>query len=135
MQEETLPLQQFKGCDQKGHTEDNCWKLNYEKHPKYFKKNKKATLISVDAKEWVDTTSDLEGNINFTNIQKEVALVGCSHKEEKVMTELLCTKNHMKHNKVYCLFDPSSHSNLISTQMVEKLGMDTRDHPHPYPLG
>jgi hypothetical protein len=62
----------------------------------------------------VEITSDPEGNINCTNLQKEVALFGCNYKEEKVMTELLCIKIHMKQNKVDCLFDPSSQSNLIS---------------------
>jgi hypothetical protein len=82
-QEETPSIQQCKGCDRKGHTEENCWKLHPEKHPKYFQKKKKKELISVDVEEWVDNTSDPEGNINCTNIQKEVALVGCNHKEEK----------------------------------------------------
>jgi hypothetical protein len=44
--------------------------------------NKKA-LISVDDEERVDNTSDQEGKINCTNIQKEVPLVSCSHKEEE----------------------------------------------------
>jgi hypothetical protein len=134
-QEETPSIQQCKGCDRKGHTEENCWKLHPEKCPKYFQKKKKKALISVDVEEWVDNTSDLEGNINCTNIHKEVALVSCSHKEEKVMTELFCIKIHMKQSKVDCLFDPGSQSNLISTQLVEKLGLETQDHPHPYPLG
>jgi hypothetical protein len=51
------------------------------------------------------------------------------------MTKLFCIKIHMKQSKVNCLFDLSSQSNLISTQLVEKLGLETQDHPHPYPLG
>jgi hypothetical protein len=47
----------------------------------------------VDVEERVDNTSDLEGKINCTNLQKEVALVGCSHKEEKEMTELFALKS------------------------------------------
>jgi hypothetical protein len=56
----------------------------------------------------VDNTSDLEGNIKCTNIQKEVELVGCSHKEENAMTEFFCIKIHMKQNKVDFLFDLDS---------------------------
>jgi hypothetical protein len=134
-QEETPSIQQCKGCDRKGHTEENCWKLHPEKRPKYFQKKKQKALILVDDEEQVNRTSDLEGNINCTDFQKEVVLVGCSHKEEKVMIGLFCFEIHMKKNKVDCLFDPGSQSKLISTQLVEKLGLETQDHPHQYPLG
>jgi hypothetical protein len=40
-QEETPSIQQCKGCDQKGHIKENCWKLHPEKCPKYFQKKKK----------------------------------------------------------------------------------------------
>jgi hypothetical protein len=89
----------------------------------------------MDVEERVDSTSDPEGKINCTNLQKEVALVGCNHKEEKAMTELFCIKYHMKQSKVDCLFDPGSQSNLIYAQLVEKLGLETQDHLHPYPMG
>jgi hypothetical protein len=113
-QEETSSTQQCKGCDQKGHTKENCWKLHLEKCPKDFhKKNKKKALISVDVEERVDNTSDPDVNINCTNLQKELALVSCSHKEEKAMTNLFCIKIHMKQNNVDCLFDSSSQPNLI----------------------
>jgi hypothetical protein len=69
-QEETPSIQQCKGCDRKGHTKENCWKLHPEKRPKYFQKKKKKELISTDAKEGVDNTSDPKGKINFTNLQK-----------------------------------------------------------------
>jgi len=72
----------------------------------------------MDDEEQVDKTSDLEGNINWTNIQKEVALVGCNYKEEKVMTKLFFIKMHMKKSKVDCLFDSGSQSKLISPQLV-----------------
>ena len=52
-------------------------------------------MITV-AEERVDSTSNLEGKIIFTSLQKELALVGCSHKEEKDMKELLYIKIHMK---------------------------------------
>jgi len=133
-QEETPSIGECKGCDRKGHTEDNFWKFHLEKCPKYFQKKKKKALISLDVDELVDTKFDLEGNINCTNLQKEVALVGFNHKEEKAMTGLFCIKIYMKHKKVDCFFDPGSQSKLISAQLVENLGMETQYHPHPYPL-
>jgi hypothetical protein len=40
-QEETYSIQQCKGCDLKGHTEENYWKLHPEKRPKYFRKERR----------------------------------------------------------------------------------------------
>lgn len=64
----------------------------------------------------MDSTSDLEGKVSCTTLQKEVTLVGCSHKEEKEMTELVYIKIHMKQSKVDCFFYPGYKSNLISAQ-------------------
>jgi hypothetical protein len=51
------------------------------------------------------------------------------------MIELFCIKIHLKQSKVDFLFNPGSQSNLISTQLVENIGMETQDIPHPYPMG
>jgi hypothetical protein len=42
-------------------------------------------MLSVDVEEGLDNTSEPEGNINCINLQKEVASVSFSHREEKVM--------------------------------------------------
>lgn len=105
-----------------------------KQRPKHFQKsNKNKALLAVDAKEKVDSTSDLEGKVSCTTLQKEVTLVDCSHKEEKDITELFYIKIHMKQSKVDCLFYPGSQSNLISVQLVKKLGLETQDHPRPSP--
>jgi hypothetical protein len=65
-------------------------------------------MLSLDVEEGLDNTLEQEGNINCINMQKEVALVNCNHREEKVMTNCFCIKIHMKHNIWYCLFDSSS---------------------------
>jgi len=101
--------------------------------PGFYKKGKKKALLAVDAEERVDYTSDLYGKVSCTSVQKE--LVSYSPKEDKEMTELFHVKIHMRQAKVDCLFDPSSQSNLISAQLVDKLGLKTYDHPQPYPLG
>ena len=41
----------------------------------------------------------------------------------------------MKHTKVGTLFDPGSQENLISKSLVKKLGVETKPHLKPYPLG
>jgi hypothetical protein len=40
-----------------------------------------------------------------------------------------------KHTKIDTLVDGGSKVNLISKQFVQKLGLETRPHPRPYPLG
>lgn len=74
--------------------------MHLEKCPKNLQKKKKKVMLIVDANEKVDNTSNLDEKINCTNIQKEVALVGCNHKEQKEMTELFCIKIHMKRSKL-----------------------------------
>lgn len=37
--------------------------------------------------------------------------------------------------KIDALFDSRSQANLITTDLVKKLGLEVHDHPHPYPLG
>jgi hypothetical protein len=36
---------------------------------------------------------------------------------------------------VDALFDFGSQANLIAEYLVNKLGLEVHDHPHPYPLG
>jgi hypothetical protein len=103
--------------------------------PSFPKKKKKKGLVVVDAKERVDNTSNLHGKISCTIVQKEVSLVSYSPKEEKEMIELFHIKIHMKQTKVDFLFNLGSQLNLIFAQLVEKLGLETHDHPQPYPLG
>lgn len=47
MQQETHFVNQCKGCNRKGHTEEDCWKLNPEKSPKYFQKGKKKKVLTI----------------------------------------------------------------------------------------
>lgn len=41
----------------------------------------------------------------------------------------------MKHTKVETLFDLDSQVNLISESLVKKLGLETKPHLKPFPLG
>ena len=40
-----------------------------------------------------------------------------------------------KHNKIDTLFDSGSQVNFISETIVKKLGLETKSHEKPYPLG
>lgn len=55
--------------------------------------------------------------------------------EDKKRIELLHLKIIPKHTKIDTLFESGSKENLISEQLVRKLGFETKNHPKPYPLG
>ena len=40
-----------------------------------------------------------------------------------------------KHTKIGILFDTGSHENIMSESLVKKFGLETQNHPRPYPLG
>jgi uncharacterized protein YydD (DUF2326 family) len=78
---------------------------------------------------------DVDENIVYTTMQKEVNLSSLHHKEEKEMTKLFHIKIQVKKTKVDALFDFGSQANLIVEDLVNKLGLEVHDHPNPYPLG
>lgn len=49
--------------------------------------------------------------------------------------ELFCVGIVSKHTKIDTLFDSGSQENLISKEIGNKLGLETKPHPNPYPLG
>ncbi|KAH9304699.1 hypothetical protein KI387_009103, partial [Taxus chinensis] len=65
--------------------------------------------------------------------------IGCTatnmDSQEEEMSRLFQIKIQIKRTKVNALVDTGSQSNLISEVVVKKLGLETYEHPHPYPLG
>jgi len=49
--------------------------------------------------------------------------------------ELFHIRVVINHTKVETLFDTRSQANLITKSLVKKLGLETKPHPKPYPLG
>jgi hypothetical protein len=89
----------------KGHIEEDCWNLYCEKKPKNFQKKKNKYLIVVDEEERENNTSDIDGKISYTTIQKEVVLISGNLKEEREVIKLFHVNIHMKQTKLYYLFD------------------------------
>ena len=58
-----------------------------------------------------------------------------SHDSDKIRSELFHIRVVAKHMNIEILFDPSAQVNLIFESVVKKLGLETRPHPRPYPLG
>ena len=55
--------------------------------------------------------------------------------DEKKMTKLLYARIISEHTKIDTLFVNGSQVNLISEEIVKKLGLETKPHPKPFPLG
>ena len=55
--------------------------------------------------------------------------------DEKKMIGLFYVRIISQHTKIDTLFDNGSQVNLISEEIVRKLGLETKTHPMPYPLG
>ena len=55
--------------------------------------------------------------------------------DEKKRTELFYVRIISKHTKIDALFDSGSQVNLISEEIVKKLGLETKTHTKPYSLG
>ena len=55
--------------------------------------------------------------------------------DDKKINEFFHIRAIMKHTKVYTLFNNGSQVNFIFESIVNKLGLKTRPHNNPYPLG
>ena len=58
-----------------------------------------------------------------------------SHDDERKRNELFHIRVVSKHTKIDTLFDLGSHVNLISEELLKKMGLETKPHTKPYPLG
>jgi hypothetical protein len=58
-----------------------------------------------------------------------------SHEDEQKRNELFHIRVVYKHTKIDTLFDLGSHVNLIYEALVTKMGLVTKPHLKPYPLG
>jgi hypothetical protein len=58
-----------------------------------------------------------------------------SHDDERKRNELFHIRVVYKQTKIDTLFDMGSQVNLISKALVKKMGLETKPHPNPYPLG
>jgi hypothetical protein len=104
--------------------------------PKNHKKDaKKKNLLAMDSSNQVERNSDVDENIFYTSVQKEVNLSSLHHQEEKEMTKLFHIKIQVKKTKIDAMFNSGSQANLIAVDLVNKLGLEVHDHPIPYPLG
>jgi hypothetical protein len=130
-------------CKKKGHDDDHCWKLHLELKPNWARhqKGKKKTTTIVQ-----DLGSDFDDETKVTTMGIKgifsVASSSCASSskdnvipDERKRNEPFHIQVISKHTKIDTLVDNGSQVNLISEQVVKNLGLETKPHPRPYPLG
>jgi hypothetical protein len=82
-----------------------------------------------------------KGKITTVGVQGKYSLHASSssnnesHNDEQKMNELFHIRVVSKHTKIDTLFDLGSQVNLIYESLVKKMGLETKPHLKPYPLG
>jgi hypothetical protein len=127
-------------CKKSGHDDKHCWKLHPEKRPKQFGGKGKTKTIATIQQDFGYDLED-EGKITSVGVQGKDPLHASSnsnnesHDDERKRNVLFHIKVVSKHTKIDILFDPGSQVNLISKALVKNMGLETKPHPKPYPLG
>ncbi|KAA8534380.1 hypothetical protein F0562_031869 [Nyssa sinensis] len=120
-----------------GHEKGKCWKLQPELFPEKWKKHEKGKRTMT-----VTTTSDqielgwveeADKSLSLMAMSKETNSSSPATTDEK--KELFNVQIQIKQEVIGEIVDIGSQKNLISTSLVQKLGLDTIPHPKPYPLG
>jgi hypothetical protein len=131
-------------CKKKGYSEDLCWILHLELKPKNVrnKGNPKTTtttqtnLGSNSGDETKVTVTGIKGKNSKTSRNSLVQSLKVDNEVDEIKrTKLFHIRVISKHKKIYTLFDNGSKVNLISEKIVKKLGLTTKPHKKPYPLG
>eukprot|EP00253_Pinus_taeda_P004927 PITA_04927 len=124
-----------------GHDEAHYWFLHLELKPKKFggKEKKNVAAIQKDlgldsGDETIVTTIGIKGKDSKASTSNSAQSVD-NENNERERNELFHIKVISKHDKIDTLFDSGSQVNLISETIVKKLGLQTKPHEKPYPLG
>lgn len=129
-----------------GHDESKCWKIHQELKPKMFLKEKDEKKAIAAVQQNLVSNSGDERRIIFmvmigktsdtSSHSKTIASssnINPSNEDKRV--ELFNIRITSKHTKIDTMFDSGSQENLISKYLVKSLGLETWNHPRPYPLG
>jgi hypothetical protein len=118
-----------KHCKKEGHDEVKCWQLHPEKRPKWFKEKKGTQIVAMTTKP-IDLGSD-------SGDESKISLVGMTGKfgeDIDCRNKLFHIRVIMRHTKIDTLINSGSQYNLISEELVKKLGLKTQLHHKPYTL-
>jgi len=84
----------------------NMFVFDYQHNHK--KDAKKKNLLAIDSSNWVESNLDVDDNISYTSVQKEVNISILHHMKENGMKKLFHINIEVKNTKVYALFDSDS---------------------------
>ncbi|KAA8538962.1 hypothetical protein F0562_025654 [Nyssa sinensis] len=124
-------------CKISGHEKGKRWKLQPELFPEKWKADEKGKRIMT-----VTITSDqielglveeADKSLSLMAMPKETSSSSPATIDKK--EELFNVRIQIKQEVIGAIVDTGSQKNLISTSLVQKLGLDTIPHPKPYPLG
>jgi hypothetical protein len=118
-----------KHCKKEGHDEDRCWQLHPEKRPKWFKEKKGMQTVATTSK-----PTDLGSDSGDESKISLVGMIGKNGEEIDCRSKLFHIRVIMRHTKIDTLIDSGSQSNLISEELVKKLGLKTKNYHKPYTL-
>jgi hypothetical protein len=130
-----------KHCKKVGHDEDRCWVLHPDLKPKNFsnhgRKNTTTTTVQVDlGSDFGDETQVVAMGIRGINFFASISSSRSVDVNDEYKRNELFHIRVITHNvKVDTLVDSGSQVNLISEEVVNNLGLETKSHPKPYPLG
>jgi hypothetical protein len=130
--------------EKKGHDEKHCWNLNPKLKPKWAHpskgKNNTTTIVkdlgSDSEDETMVTAMGIKGKYFVASFSSHT-----SYTNSKVIfdgrerNDLFHLRVISKHTNIDTLVDTGSQVNLILDQVVPTLGLETRPHLRPYPLG
>jgi hypothetical protein len=127
-------------CKTSGHDEEHCWRLHLEKKLKQFGGKGKTKTVSTVQQDLGSDSGD-EGKITAVGVQGKDSIHSSSssndesHVDERKRNALFHLRVVSKHTKIDTLIDLGSQVNLISEALIKKMGLETKPHPKPYPLG
>jgi hypothetical protein len=87
----------------------------------YKKDTKKRNILDIYSRNRVKISFDVDENIVYTSVQKEVNLISLHHQEVKDMDKRFHIKIQVKKTKIDALFDFGSQDNLIEIDLVNKI--------------
>jgi hypothetical protein len=118
-----------KHCKKEGNNDEHCWKLHPEKRLKWFKERKGSQKVAIATQPtYLGSDSGDESNIATISWRGEIGDGFDS------ISKLFHIRAIMKHTNIDTLIDSGSQSNLISEEVVKKLGLNTKMHHKPYSL-
>nr|CAD1835966.1 unnamed protein product [Ananas comosus var. bracteatus] len=86
-----------------------------------------------DAPTLIERIDQANTSLSLIAMLKETSL--CPSNPTDKREELFIFRVQVKNEVIDAIIDPGSQKNLISENLVQRLGLSTTPHPHPYLLG